>query len=239
MLVVTLHLVGYAFADMAVDGAPPTGNSNPVILFLFPLYYCFARIAVPFFFISSSYFLFKKIKQNPENRKEIIKKYCLRIFMLFLFWFIVQTPIMIDKYIIQSQYQIGEAILFLLFKILLLGGFDGAWYLVALIFSVLIANAMAKYSIKTNLIFAVILYTLCCLFSTYFNIFNFLPDVGILINIKEILKFLTANFAVYFTFCNGFIFVLIGRIFAEKENIFMHNSSTHVMVNYFYQCIFL
>lgn len=79
MLVVTLHLVSYAFADMAVDGAPPTGNSNPVILFLFPLYYCFARIAVPFFFISSSYFLFKKIKQNPENRKELIKKFCSKI----------------------------------------------------------------------------------------------------------------------------------------------------------------
>ena len=42
MLVVTLHVVTYAFANMAVDGAPPTGNDNMIMVGLFPLYYIFS-----------------------------------------------------------------------------------------------------------------------------------------------------------------------------------------------------
>lgn len=107
MLVVTLHVVTYAFANMAVDGAPPTGGDNVVMLTLFPLYFVFARIAVPFFFISSSYFLFKKIRKNSDARREIIKKYCLRIFLLFIFWFILSIPMIVDKFVINSSMSSG------------------------------------------------------------------------------------------------------------------------------------
>ncbi len=103
LLVVTLHIATYAFSNMAVDGAAPTGHGNILMLILMPLYFVIVRVAVPFFFIASSYFLFKKIKACPEKRGEFVKKYCLRIFLLYVFWFVVSLPITIDKYFIAEN----------------------------------------------------------------------------------------------------------------------------------------
>lgn len=108
----------------------------------------------------------------------------------------------------------------LILKILFFGGFSGAWYLVASIVCVLIVNAMAKYSIKANFALAIGFYIIACLFSTYYNIFEFLPSYGGFQAFKEGLRFVNLNFPIYLTFLNGVIFVLIGRLFAEKEDLF-------------------
>lgn len=46
------------------------------------------RFAVPFFFTVSGYFLFQKISQQPEKRKEIVIHYLLRLFRFYLIWFV-------------------------------------------------------------------------------------------------------------------------------------------------------
>ena len=50
-----------------------------------------ARWAVPFFFICSSYFLFRKSKNKTVDR-ETIRKYIHRILTLYLVWFIFNIP---------------------------------------------------------------------------------------------------------------------------------------------------
>ena len=108
LLVISLHLIGYAFSNMAVDGKVPTGSGNLTMLFISPLYFSIARVAVPFFFISSSYFLFKKIKEHPEDRKKIIKQYCFRVLALYSFWLVVSIPVLVDKYMIEAKSRGGE-----------------------------------------------------------------------------------------------------------------------------------
>ncbi len=223
LLVVTLHIVTYAFSEMAVDGAPPTGHDNVLMLTLMPLYFVVVRLAVPFFFIASSYFLFKKVKETPEKRGEYVKKYCLRIFLLYVFWFVVSLPITIDKYFIAEN---GGGAIKLLVKILLQGGYSGSWYLIASIWSVLLVNLFSKYSVSFNIVFASILYAISCLFCTYFNVFSLLPNKSIFLAVKDF----NANYPIYLTFFNGYIFVLLGRLFAERETLLSKGASTVLLI---------
>ncbi len=87
--------------------------------------------------------------------------------------------------------------------------------MIASIESVLLVNLFSKYSVRFNLIFAIILYTISCLFCTYFNAFSFLPNESFFSVVKNI----NSNYPIYLTFFNGYIFVLIGRLFAEKEEL--------------------
>lgn len=127
VLVVSIHLFGYAFKGMAQDGAPPTGNGNFFVLFGFPFYYLFARAAVPFFFLASGYFLFCKTQRNPQAAKEIVRGYCARIMKLFAFWLVVSLPLIVDKYFFdRSSYATAEEGAFALsLKILTGGGVRG------------------------------------------------------------------------------------------------------------------
>ncbi|MDE5897257.1 MAG: acyltransferase [Clostridia bacterium] len=135
ILVVSIHLIGYAFANMAQDGAPPTGNSNPWMLFGFPLYYVFARSAVPFFFIASSYFLFRKIGQDSNSRKVIIRKYCIRLLKLYAFWFVVSVPIIVYRHFIAPEGDYAGGCGPLLFFVKLLTGGGVWWFLVFMCFN--------------------------------------------------------------------------------------------------------
>lgn len=207
LLVLTLHLVGYAFADLAVDGAPPTGG---VLLSLgSSFYYLFARICVPFFFLSSSFFLFKKIKENPNERKEILKKYCIRLAILYLVWQLISLPYMIDKYFFNPLTTTSNNTLFFFLRIITLNGFDGSWYLSALLFGVLIVS-LFKNNNKGLLILSICLYIIPCLFSNYNNLFSNLA-------ITNFLKSINNFYSVFLSVLSGLIFISLGKIIAEKE----------------------
>lgn len=55
------------------------------------LRYPFARIAVPLFFIMSSYFLFGKLQraENPHQKNTILKKFIKRNLILYFTWFLL------------------------------------------------------------------------------------------------------------------------------------------------------
>lgn len=225
MLVVVLHLATYAFGDMAVNGAPPSGGENPVILFGLPGAYTLLRIAVPVFFLCSSFFLFKKIKETPQDKKSIIKNYCLRVIKLYLFWFVVFMPIMIDKYLvvpIQAGIPAGQAVLRLLWQVFLYAGYDGAWYLGASVISALLVYFLSKkLSNNKILIIAVVMYIIASLSGTYCNLFKgtFIYDV---------FMFLNTSVPLYHTFFNGTLFYVLGKIIAEKG--FLFNKKLNVIL---------
>lgn len=51
------------------------------------------RLAVPLFFIISSFLLFSKMNEaNEDDKWNIIRKSCIRIMKLYLFWFIILLP---------------------------------------------------------------------------------------------------------------------------------------------------
>ena len=49
------------------------------------------RLAVPFFFMISGYFLFRKI-HNEEEDKDVLKKYLFRLLKIYLIWTVIYLP---------------------------------------------------------------------------------------------------------------------------------------------------
>ena len=122
-------------------------------------------LAVPFFFVVSAYLLFSKIKNNPQNSGEIVKKYLLRIFKLYLLWSIIYLPcFFVRSYTghydtVTLKALMGEA-LFYIKSFFLDTSFMHLWYLNSLIFTVLILYFMSKkLSDKTILAIGILLFT--------------------------------------------------------------------------------
>ncbi len=140
----------------------PFGRFGEII---FPI----CRIAVPIFFIISSYFLFNKLS-NSSNPKEVIINFIKRNLKLYLFWFIVLLPI---TFMTREYYNYGfiEAIRKILIDFLLSSTFIASWYIMALLQSVLIVYILSKkIPDKVLLAFSMIIYLVCCLFSNYQNL---------------------------------------------------------------------
>ncbi|MCM1043515.1 MAG: hypothetical protein NC350_04845 [Corallococcus sp.] len=169
--------------------------------------------------------MFKKINADPASKKGIIKNYCLRIIKLYLFWLVVFLPVLVYRFVISShKVGVSETAVVLTLKFLFLGVYDGAWYLVSSIVGVLIINRLAKYSLKTNFAVAIAFYLIACLFSSYFNVFSYLPDTGFGGYLKTALKYINGNYCVYLSFLNCVLYVLIGRCFGGKGNaVFRQN----------------
>ena len=175
---------------------------------LFPsVLYPWLYLAVPLFFIISSYLLFSKIKSLPaEKHKETIKHYIFRILKLYLFWFIVLLPITIQ---IRDGW-FADGLWIGLFKTtinLFLGStFVASWFLTALIFDTLIVNKLSKKHNKFLLFISIVSYLICCYFSSYHYILSS-PIYDSVIN------FYNPALSMFV----GLIFIMVGKMFAEKE----------------------
>lgn len=110
-------------------------------------------IAVPFYFISSSYLLFNKIKDmKKEDKLTNIKKYILRMLYLYIIWLIIYSPITIYMYIKDDLYGINLVIDII--KKLFLTGMIGTcyqlWYILYTIYSSIIIYIFIKKDININ-----------------------------------------------------------------------------------------
>lgn len=130
------------------------------------------RIAVPVFFMISSYFFFNKLQSVSESGSKVLKKFLIRNLQLYLFWFILLLPFTI---IIRNYFQYGfwhglyEVSLDLLFS----STFRGSWYIIALCISVMIVYFLSKF-LTTNILlfFTLPIYLICCLFSNYYGLID-------------------------------------------------------------------
>ena len=134
------------------------------------------RLAVPLFFIISSYLLFLK-----GIKKETIKKYCMRIAKLYIFWFVIQIPIVIYERFYLSEYGFLETSLRFLRSIFFTSTFSGSWYLTSSIFCSILLYYLYKlkfFKFSTKLfIVSIIAYLFCVFTSSYGNVFvKFFPD---------------------------------------------------------------
>jgi len=134
----------------------------------FPL----TRIAVPLFFIFSSFFLFKKLGATGEakERKRIIFDYCKRNLVLYFSWFIVLLPI--NAYV--KDYFKGDILLSLKMIVVDLvtgSAFTGSWFILATIIGSLIVFFLSRY-IKNSvlIILGIIVNLICCSSGNYFTL---------------------------------------------------------------------
>lgn len=108
-----------------------------------------ARFSVPFFFIVSGYFLFKKISfREKEKDKKILFNYIKRILKVYLSWLIFYIPFFIVSIMnfVKGEMDLRGKISFILS--ILLGyvpRIGVSWYLIALVMSVFIIYYIRSY----------------------------------------------------------------------------------------------
>lgn len=197
----------------------PFGSTDNTLLqdFNFIIQKYLTRIAVPFFFIASGFFLYQKISKEKDDN-EPVRSYLGKIFRLYILWSIIYSPIIIygifkdDKGIMHSLLRLARDLLFV-------GSYVQLWYLYALIIAIILISYMLHKKIKPNtILFISFIFYFIGLFGNSWHVFLLpLKDTAPLIwNIFHITK------KVIYTTRNGlfmgFFFVSIGMCFAYNEN---------------------
>lgn len=158
------------------------------------------RIAVPFFFISSAYFVRKQSMKNKNYvsiyLKKLTKSYCL--------WSIVFIPIGLD-WLHQNLSLAGYLLPFaLLYGLVHIGTYYHLWYIPAMILAIFLVNKLLKrFSYKTLFLVAIALYMFGSVESYYGVLSNgwFKDFFDVLIKV-----IFTTRSGIFY----GFVFVLIG-----------------------------
>lgn len=173
------------------------------------------RIAVPLFFVMSSYFLFKKISKEFDNKEKnkILKLYIQRNLKLYLFYAILLSPIIIyhrnyfwDGNFIKGLFRVLRSIVFS-------STFIASWYIMASIIGTIIIYNSSKYlNNKIILLLSLIIYCIVTLRSSYMYLFYNNVIINNLINSYE--KIFTVPFN---SFPVSLIWIAIGKVIAENK----------------------
>ncbi len=172
-----------------------------------------SRIAVPFFFVTSSYFLYSNIKKNG-NEKKCVFSYCKRILILYIIWFMISfIYILIFK--LGFPNNMSFKLLIKLFRDIILGnGFPASWFLMASVIDVLVIYCLNKLDNgrdRLAWIVSIICYIICLLMTYY----NFL--VGDNVNyIFTIINKVWGYF--YISFPYGLIYFMLGKFMVEIQS---------------------
>ncbi len=174
------------------------------------------RMAVPLFFIMSSYFFFSKLRyiSDAKERGQALAKYLKRIFFLLLFWtilFIVPNTLQREWYV----HGFPRALLYALQAFCLNSTFMASWFLSSTIISTAIiywAIYKARIPDWVTMSISLILYLFCCGTSTYYSLVSpnwatqhILPIYSIIIG-QPHLSFITA-----------LVWIMIGKMIAYAD----------------------
>ncbi|CAM4258094.1 acyltransferase family protein [Erysipelothrix aquatica] len=180
-----------------------------------------SRLFVPFFFITSGYFVAKKQKQNPAYFNRYIKG----LIPSYLIWCLIYLPFGL-QYIKEMGlspmlYPVG-----LLVGILYSGTYYHLWYYPALIVALLFTNAWLKrFKLSSLLIVSFLLFALGAT-ETYFGL---LPNaIQTILNTYYYNIFITTRNFLFF----GTFFVAMGYAMEAKNIVFVKASLTKLVVSF-------
>lgn len=141
---------------------------------LFPMIlYPWLRLAVPLFFMISSYLLFLKINSSGETEQlEHLKKYIVRNLKLYLFWFIALFPLTIFYHRQWFTNGFLDAVRNIITQTLFSSTFMLSWFITASVTASVILFATRKINKAAIAVLAVFIYFICCIRSSYFSCVN-------------------------------------------------------------------
>jgi hypothetical protein len=171
-----------------------------------------ARLAVPLFFMMSSYFYHLKFStaKDAQEKKALFMKYIRRNLCLYFFWSLLLLPFIVLLH--RSWFNEGfyHALLSILKSFFITGFFPASWFILASVFSVVIVFILSK---RMNngwlIIISLILYCLALFDSNY---------VGLL-GAKARSVFSIPGISYYKSFPAALIWVVIGKIVAENNRM--------------------
>lgn len=187
------------------------------------------RIAVPIFFVLSSFFLWTKLNADRANADHTVKRFLLRDLKLYWAWFLALLPVTlyINRYFTKGLWNgLKEIAIGFFFG----STFRASWFLSALIISVLIIYiASKKLSNKILFISGLSINILCCLMFAYGGLWSSRNWMTILRN------------AYPFPMCNSFpvalVWIVMGKLLAENRNRLL--AIRHPFVGFGVSCVFL
>lgn len=161
-----------------------------------------ARWCIPFFFIVSSFFLFKGSENGSVPSKKL-GKYVKRILILYLVWTVINLPsIAFNYYIRKNTLSID-----VLFTYSISGTFFGSWYLLSTVFSAWLINLLSKKLRSKWILLLTFPIYLICVFSSVYG--NLLP-----VSVSSILR----NVLCFpLNFLGGCFYFAIGKYLADHH----------------------
>lgn len=206
-----IDIAKFIMAIMVVIIHRPLFNDNMVFTnFIIGKVIC--SIAVPFFFIVSSYFLFSKLNKSTEYSKTIVFEYEKRIFYIYVIWSIIYIPCIFVKNHTGHYDEITIKVLlsqclFSIKEFFLSQSFVHLWFLNTLILSVAVAFFLIKKTSNEKVfVFSLVIFLL------YYVLIGLSDSIDLVSNLIKYTPKILLNFAR----C-GFICVSLGACLALKE----------------------
>lgn len=167
------------------------------------------RIAVPFFFISSGFFFFKKINKYG-HQIGFLYKYLKRLLLIFGIWLLIYFPFSFIFPYLKLQYHHPIFLKNYLFSILYIGSFSHLWFFPALILSISLLFFLSRYmKLRMLLLISIALYLFGTLGDTYYHLKSF--DFVEIIHDWIRREFWTSRNGLFF----GLPFVTIGAVISN------------------------
>lgn len=169
----------------------------------------FCRWAVPFFFVTSGYFL-----ANKMGSKQAVKLYLRRILGLYIIYTVIYIPIIVESYK-ELGYSRIRGVSEFLRAFFLTGSFFHLWYFLALIVAIgILYWLINKTKLSDEQILGVTgaLYCIGTLGNAYRNIWIYVPAVDKVFSLYESVFVSTTN-GIFF----GAFFVMIGYYIRAKS----------------------
>lgn len=148
------------------------------------------RLAVPFFFVASGYFVANKMQDSKK-----LGAYLKRIFLTYLVYSLVYLPLMIEKYQ-KLGYTWEMGIADFLYAFFVSGTYFHLWYFVAIIVASVILYVLINYvklDDKRLLFVTGVLYAIGTLGNAYRNIWIYVPVIDKLFSAYESVLGTTRN----------------------------------------------
>lgn len=188
-----IDLIKYAAAILIICFHCERVIQDPMVHHLFKNVLC--RIAVPFFFISSSYF----VRRGQNGSPSYLKRYLQSSIKSYLFWSLIYLPI--GFMWIQENYTLGPELypVALLTGLLYTGTYYHLWYIPAMIFGMIIAHWLIK---KTGYFPLFMLTFILYLFGSLETYYGY-------INNEHLQLFFDQYLTIFITTRNGLFFALI------------------------------
>ncbi|MCM1234351.1 MAG: acyltransferase family protein [Ruminococcus flavefaciens] len=165
--------------------------------------YCIGRIAVPFFFMTTGYFVLAPYVFSNFKKKYLLHNYLVKNIRLYLFVTVIYLPVSVYSGNIPHN-------LFELMKQLLFDGtFYHLWYFPAAIIGCILLACLAKKSIQAAIGFSVIAYVIGIFGDSYYGIIENVPLLHRVYNGVFYVSSYTRN-GIFF----APIFILLGMILA-------------------------
>lgn len=172
------------------------------------------RLAVPFFFVVSGFFFFRKIvKGDEESNKEALINYEKRLGKIYLTWTVIYLPYTIWDYA-HANFHIYHIFAYLR-DVLLNGSYYHLWFLPALMLATYIVyHLYTNKNLKCALIVSFILYVLGYLINVYTPIWESMPTISFFFGFfTKVL--VTARNGIFF----GPMFVTLGLLLSKTRRL--------------------